>query len=50
MEYRIKKNQIFKKQLPVPSHIRHDVYNCKLNFEDYIKYELEDKIPISCLR
>ena len=50
MEYRIKKNQIFKKQLPVPSHIRHDVYNCKLNFEDYIKYELEGKIPISCLR
>ena len=49
MDYRIKKNQIFKKDLPVPNHIRLDVYACKLTFEDYIKYKLEDKVPISCL-
>ncbi len=49
MEYRYKKNQIFKKVLPVPNHIRLDVYDCKLSFHDYMIYQLEDKVPLSCL-
>lgn len=49
MDYRYKKNQIFRKVLPVPNHIRTDVYDCKLTFVDFIAYNLEDKVPISCL-
>ena len=49
MEYRYKRNQIFKKALPVPNHIRGDVYSCRLSFVDYITYDLVGKVPISCL-
>ena len=49
MGYRIKKSQIFNRLLPVPNHIRLDVYNSKLSFSDFITYNLEDKVPISCL-
>ena len=49
MGYRIKKSQIFNRLLPVPNHIRLDVYNSKLSFTDFITYNLEDKVPISCL-
>ena len=49
MDYRYKKTQVFRKLLPVPNHIRLDVYNCKLSFTDYITYKLEDKVPITCL-
>ena len=49
MEYRYKRNQILKKALPVPVHIRSDVYRCRLAFVDYIAYDLVDKVPISCL-
>lgn len=49
MDYRYKRNQIFKKALPVPNHIKGDVYDCKLSFIDFINYDLEDKVPISCL-
>lgn len=49
MGYRYKRNQIFNKVLPVPNHIRWDVYNCKLSFIDFMTYKLEDKIPLSCL-
>ena len=49
MDYRYKRNQIFKKALPVPNHIKGDVYDCKLSFIDFINYALEDKVPISCL-
>ena len=49
MEYRYKRNQLFRKALPVPNHIRGDVYDCKLSFVDYITYNLEDKVPIACL-
>ena len=49
MKYKYKKNQIFGKRLKVPKEILEKVYNRKLTFEEYIKYELEDKIPISCI-
>ena len=49
MEYKYKRNQLFKKTLPVPIHIRGDVYSCRLAFVDYIAYDLIGKIPISCL-
>lgn len=49
MEYKYRKNQIFGKRLKVPKHIKTSIYRQSLSFEDYIKYGLEDKIPISCL-
>lgn len=49
MDYKYKRNQFFKKALPVPNHIRGDVYSCKLSFVDYITYDLEGKVPVSCL-
>ena len=46
MDYRIKRNQIFKKKLPVPKEIQEQVYNKTLKMEDYIKYDLADKVPL----
>lgn len=50
MDYKYKKNQIFRKKLKVPKHILFSVYHQHLSFSDYIKYELADKIPITCLK
>lgn len=41
---------MFGKKLNVPKNILNKVYNCTLSFNDYIKYELDDKIPISCIK
>lgn len=46
MDYRLKRNQIFKKKLPVPKEIQEQVYSKTLKMEDYIKYDLVDKVPI----
>lgn len=46
MDYRIKRNQILKKKLPVPKEIQEQVYNKTLKMEDYIKYDLSDKVPV----
>jgi hypothetical protein len=49
MNYKYKKNQIFGKRLKVPKDILQKVYSRSLTVEEYIKYELDDKIPISCI-
>ena len=49
MEYRYKKNQIFRKKLNVPKYILNRVYNCNLSFSEMVEYNLEDKIPVECL-
>lgn len=49
MEYRYKRNQIFRKKLDVPRRIQEAVYNCRLSLFDYIQYDLSDKIPVSCI-
>ena len=49
MNYRYKRTQIFRKKLDVPKDIINKVYNCTLYFTDFIEYELDDKIPISCI-
>ena len=49
MNYKYKKGQLFGKRLKVPKDILHKVYNETLSFSEFIEYDLEDKIPISCL-
>lgn len=49
MKYKFKKNQLFRKKLDIPEGIVNKVYNNKLTFQEYIEYNLEDKIPVSCL-
>ena len=49
MEYRVKRSQIFRKKLPVPKEIQEHVYNKTLTIEDYIKYDLIDKVPVECI-
>ena len=49
MNYKYKKKQIFGKRLKVPKPILNKVYNCTLSFDEFIKYELDDKIPTSCI-
>ena len=49
MEYRYKKNQIFRKKLSAPTYIINAVYNCRLSLVDYFKYDLHGKIPTSCI-
>ncbi|MGN1357967.1 MAG: hypothetical protein ACI4WU_01230, partial [Bacilli bacterium] len=49
MNYKYKRNQIFGKKLKVPKYILNKVYDCTLSLSDFIKYGLDDKIPISCI-
>lgn len=49
MEYKYRKNQIFGKRLKVPKSVLNLIYKCNLNLVDYIKFDLTDKIPLSCL-
>lgn len=49
MNYKYKKGQIFGKRLNVPKDILNKIYNSELSFDEFIKYGLEDKIPVSCL-
>ena len=49
MKYRIKKNQLFRKKLEMPDRLINKVYSNTLSFEEYIEYDLEDKVPTSCL-
>ena len=49
MNYKYKKRQIFGKRLKVPKHILSQIYNCLLSFSEFVEYDLEDKIPITCL-
>ena len=49
MNYKYQRRQIFGKRLDVPSYIKKKVYNRTLSFKEYIEYQLDDKIPISCI-
>ena len=49
MNYRYQRSQLFFKKLPVPKDIERKVFNCTLSLREYFEYELEDKIPISCI-
>lgn len=49
MDYKYKRRQIFGKRLKVPSDILNKVYNCTLSFNEFFEYQLDDKIPISCI-
>ena len=48
MKYKYKKWQIGK-PLNIPKEIKNMIYENKLSFDDFIKYDLEEKVPISCL-
>ena len=50
MNYKYQRRQIFGKRLKVPKDILNKVYNCYLSFNEFIEYQLEDKIPISCIK
>ena len=49
MDYKYQRRQIFGKRLKVPKLILYKVYNCTLSFNEYIEYQLDDKIPTSCI-
>ena len=49
MDYKYQKGQIFGKRLKVPRFILNKVYSNALTLREYIEYELDDKIPISCV-
>lgn len=49
MDYKYKKGQLFKKKLNVPQEILNKVYNCTLTLDEFYKYQLDDKIPTSCI-
>ncbi len=49
MNYKYKKGQILGKRLKIPRNILKKVYNCTLSFNEFIEYELDDKIPTSCI-
>lgn len=49
MKYKYKKSQIFGKRLNIPKVILKKVYNSTLDVKEYFKYELDDKIPITCV-
>ncbi len=49
MNYKYKRGQIFGKRLKIPRNILTRVYSNRISFSEFIKYDLEDKIPISCI-
>lgn len=49
MKYRFKRNQLLRKKLDMPEHVLTKVYNNTLTFQEYTEYNLEDKVPTSCL-
>lgn len=49
MNYKYQKRQIFGKRLKIPKNILSRIYNCTLSFSEFVEYELDDKIPITCL-
>lgn len=49
MDYKYQRRQIFGKRLKVPKHILNKVYRCTLFFNEFIEYQLDDKIPTSCI-
>ena len=49
MEYRIKKNQFWRKKLPVPAYIQALVYANSLTIEQMLEYDLIDKVPTTVM-
>ena len=49
MNYKYQRSQIFGKRLKIPKYILNKVYNCTLSFNEFIEYQLDDKIPTSCI-
>ena len=49
MKYKFKKNQLFRKKLEMPERIVNKVYNNTLTYQEFAEYNLEDKVPTSCL-
>mgnify|MGYP004683900125 FL=1 len=49
MNYKYQRRQIFGKRLKVPKRVLNRVYNCALSFNEFIEYQLDDKIPTSCI-
>lgn len=49
MNYKYQRRQIFGKRLKVSKYILNKVYNCTLSFNEFIGYQLDDKIPTSCI-
>ena len=49
MGYKYQKRQIFGKRLKVPRYILNKVYHCTLLFNEFIEFQLDDKIPTSCI-
>ena len=49
MAYKYKRRQIFGKRLKVPKNILKSVYDCTLTLNDFIEYQLDGKIPTSCI-
>ena len=49
MDYKYRKGQIFGKRLKVPKFILKKVYDNNLSIYEFFKYELDDKIPVSCI-
>lgn len=50
MDYKYQRRQIFGKRLKVPKNILNKVYDGILSFNEFIEYQLDDKIPTSCIR
>ena len=50
MNYRFKRYQIFRRKLNVPEDVLERVYNSDLSYEEYIEYDLFDKVPFSCVK
>lgn len=49
MGYKYQRRQIFGKRLKVPKYILSKVYNCTLSWNEFIEYQLDDKIPTACI-
>lgn len=50
MNYKYQRGQLFRKKLNVPKNILNKVYDSTLSLNEFIEYNLDDKIPISCVR
>ena len=50
MKYKYKKGQLFGKSLKVSKSVMNKIYNCTLTLEEYVTFNLIDKIPITCIK
>lgn len=46
MNYKYQRGQLFRKKLNVPKYILNKVYDSTLSLNEFIEYNLDDKIPI----